>query len=165
MLRAQFQSVDQNSFVYIANNQHFIALIKALDMPVYVIPGNHDNPQIMSVTFADTAYFPASDATFQYGIEDLPFRILALNSLCDGTDLPEFDEQRLSWLQHQLSRSDRPVLITLHHPPMRTGIELIDMGGAEWYQGLRSVLAVHSHRKIPQKIRKVLQLNNSCAKR
>ena len=128
--------------------QHFIALIKALDMPAYVIPGNHDDPQIMSEAFAATSYFPVSDRTFQYAVEDFPFRILALNSICDGTELPEFGEQRLSWLQHQLSRSDTPVLIAIHHPPMRTGIELIDMGGSEWYQGLKSVLAEHSQARL-----------------
>ena len=124
--------------------QHFISLISALEMPAYVIPGNHDDPQIMLKVFAGTSHFPASADTFQYAIEDLPFRILALNSHCDGTELPEFDQKRLSWLQHQLSSSDKPVLIALHHPPMTTGIELIDMGGSEWFQGLKSVLAEHS---------------------
>ncbi len=128
--------------------QHLIDIISALDMPVYVIPGNHDDPQKMVEAFAGTSCFPATDDTFQYAIEDFPFRILALNSHCEGTELPEFDQQRLSWLQHQLNVSDKPVLIALHHPPMTTGIELIDMGGSEWYQGLKSVLAEHSQVRL-----------------
>lgn len=131
-----------------AGYQHFIDLIEPLKMPVYVIPGNHDDSQIMREAFSDTSYFPVSDDTFQYVIEDLPFRILALNSRSDGTELPEFDERRLSWLRHQLGQSDKPVLIALHHPPMKTGIELIDMGGSEWFQGLKSVLAEHSLVKL-----------------
>ena len=121
--------------------QHFIDLIKPLISPAYVIPGNHDDPQTMLNAFAETPYFPVSDETFQYTIENLPFRILALNSHSEGTELPELSEQRLSWLQHQLGQSDKPVLIAIHHPPMTTGIELIDMGGSEWFQGLKSVLA------------------------
>lgn len=128
--------------------QHFIDVIDALEMPVYVIPGNHDEPQLMLEVFAGTSYFPATDDTFQYAIEDLPFRILALNSHADGTELPEFDQQRLAWLQHQLSGSEKPVLVALHHPPMTTGVELIDMGGSEWFQGLKTVLAEHSQVRL-----------------
>ncbi len=131
-----------------AGYEHFIELIKPLKMPGYVIPGNHDNPQVMLEAFAATSCFPATDDTFQYAIEDLPFRILALNSRSEGTELPEFDERRLAWLKHQLSLSDKPVLIALHHPPMTTGIELIDMGGCEWFQGLKSVLNDYSQVRL-----------------
>ena len=131
-----------------ASYQHFIDLIKPLEIPAYVIPGNHDNPQMMLDVFADTPYFPASDDTFQYEIEIPTFRILALNSYSDGSELPELDDQRLSWLQNQLSRSDKPVLIAIHHPPMTTGIEFIDMGGSEWFQGFKSVLAGHPQVKL-----------------
>jgi 3',5'-cyclic AMP phosphodiesterase CpdA len=128
--------------------QHFIDLVNPLEMPVYVIPGNHDNPQAMLQAFADTPYFPATDNTFQYVVEDFPFRILALNSHCDGTELPEFGEQRLAWLKDQLNSSDKPVLIAIHHPPMTTGIELIDMGGSDWFQELKLVLAEHGQVKL-----------------
>jgi len=84
-------------------------------MPTYVIPGNHDDPYVMREAFAGTSHFPALDDTFQFVIEGFPFRILALNSHCEGTELPEFDHRRLSWLQYQLSRSDELVLVALHH--------------------------------------------------
>lgn len=128
--------------------EHFIELIEPLKMPAWVIPGNHDEPQMMSEIFAGTGYFPASGPTFQYAIEDFPFRILALNSHVDGTELPDFDDQKLAWLKAQLSASERLVLIAIHHPPMLTGIELIDMGGSGWYQGIKSVLAEHSQVKL-----------------
>jgi len=127
---------------------HFIELIKPLKMPVFVLAGNHDNPQLMSEVFASTPYFPASNKIFQYAIEDFSFRILALNSRGDGTDLPEFGDRRLAWLAHQLDQSPEPTLIAIHHPPMMTGIELGDMGGSEWYRGLKSILAEHDHVKI-----------------
>jgi 3',5'-cyclic AMP phosphodiesterase CpdA len=123
-----------------ASYQHFIELIKPLEIPVYVIPGNHDDPQMMIKEFADTPYFPTSDDTFQYTIEDSAYRVLALNSHADGTELPEFDEMRLAWLRDQLEQSSTPVLIAIHHPPLTAGIELIDMGGSEWFQGLKFLL-------------------------
>jgi len=128
--------------------RHFIELILPLKMPAYVLPGNHDNPQMMSEVFADTPYFPASDETFQYAIDAFPFRILALNTHAYDSELPEFGERRLNWLNHQLGLSDKPVLIALHHSPMITGIELIDMAGSEWFQGMKSVLAGHSQVKL-----------------
>ena len=131
-----------------ASYQHFIELIKPLEMPAYVLPGNHDNPQLMSEVFAATSHFPATGGTFQYVIDDFPFRILALNSRAEGTELPGFGEDRLNWLVKQLGQSDKSVLIALHHPPMTTGIELIDMGGPQWYRGLKSVLAKHDQVKL-----------------
>ena len=128
--------------------RYFIELIKPLKMPVFVLAGNHDNPSVMSEVFAATPCFPVSDSTFQYAIEDFPFRILILNSHGDDTELPEFGDQRLAWLADQLDQSHEPTLIAIHHPPMMTGIELIDMGGPEWYQGLKSVLAEHDHVKL-----------------
>ncbi len=128
--------------------QHFIELIKPLKMPVYVLPGNHDNPHTMTKEFAGTSYFPANDDTFQYSVKDLPFRILALNTHSDGTELPNFGAKRLAWLKRNLDQSDKPVLIALHHPPMTTGIELIDMGGSDWFQGIKSALTEQSHVKL-----------------
>jgi len=128
--------------------QYFISLISSLEMPTYVIPGNHDDPNVMLEAFSGTSHFPTSNDTFQFAIEDLPFRILALNSHSAGTELPEYGQERLTWLRHQLSRPDKPVLIALHHPPMITGIELIDMGGSEWFQGFESVLAEHRQVKL-----------------
>ena len=131
-----------------AGYKHFLELIKPLKMPSYVLPGNHDNPQVMTEVFAGTSYFPSCDSTFQYAVEDLPFRILALNTRSDGTELPGFDEHRLSWLKRALEQSDKPTLIALHHPPMTTGIELIDMGGSDWFQGLKSAVTATSHVKL-----------------
>ena len=51
-----------------ASYQYFIDLISALEIPAYVIPGNHDDPQVMIGAFADTSHFPVSDDTFQYAI-------------------------------------------------------------------------------------------------
>jgi Icc protein len=131
-----------------ASYRHFIDLIRPLKMPAYVIPGNHDNPQLMRQVFSDSPFFPATDSTFQYAVENFPFRILALNSRSDDSELPDFSDKRLSWLRHQLDQSDKPVLIAVHHPPMITGIELIDMGGSGWFQGLKSLLAGHNQVRL-----------------
>jgi Icc protein len=122
---------------------HFRDLIEPLRMPVFLMPGNHDDPEIMRTYFRDTPMFPAEPPHFQYVIEDFPFRIVMLNSHFDNSELPHFGPRRLQWLEAVLDASDRPTLIAIHHPPMKTGIGFIDMVGPGWYRGLGEVLARH----------------------
>jgi len=122
---------------------HFDELIAPLKAPVYLIPGNHDDPLVMEHHFGGTAMFPGVHPCYQYAIDDYEFRILALNSHFDGSELPDYGDRRLHWLENALEKSDKPTLIAIHHPPMKTGIEFIDMVGPEWYQGLGEVLSHH----------------------
>jgi len=128
-----------------ASYDHFASLIRPLRAPVYLIPGNHDDPQAMLEMFENTSWFPAVHPTFQYAIEDHSVRILALNSHYQGSELPDYNSHRLHWLEAQLEESDRPTMIAIHHPPMRTGIGFIDMVGSHWYAGIRELLAEHPH--------------------
>ena len=73
-----------------ASYGNFAELIKPLQAPVYLLPGNHDDPQLMLEMFGDTPNFPAVHATLQYAIEDFPVRVLVLNSHCQGSELPDF---------------------------------------------------------------------------
>ena len=124
---------------------HFRDLIEPLEIPVYLMPGNHDDPAIMCKYFCDTGQFPASGPHFQYAIEDLPIRVLMLNSHFDNSELPFFGPRRLEWLERTLSESDRPTLIAIHHPPMKTGIEFIDMVGEAWFREIGRVIEPHPH--------------------
>lgn len=123
--------------------ENFANLLQPLQAPVFVIPGNHDDPGMMCEHFCGSPMFPGTDQTYQYAIEDFAFRVLALNSHYPGSELPGFDEHRLAWLAKALGESDRPTLIAIHHPPMQTGIEFIDMVGAQWYRGFSELLAQH----------------------
>jgi 3',5'-cyclic AMP phosphodiesterase CpdA len=123
---------------------HFSSLLMPLRVPVFLMPGNHDDPQLMLELYGDTPMFPAIHSTLQYAIDDFPVRILALNSHFQGSELPDFGTDRLQWLQQTLAESERPTLIAIHHPPMKTGIGFIDMVGAQWYTGIRDVIAQHA---------------------
>ncbi len=122
---------------------HFRDLIAPLDVPVYLMPGNHDDPSVMCEFFTDTNMFPGEPPHFQYAIEGPDFRTLMLNSHFDGSELPNFGPRRLQWLQYELESSSQPTLIAIHHPPMKTGVEFIDMVGEEWYQEIGALLKEH----------------------
>lgn len=124
---------------------HFKDLIAPLEMPVFLMPGNHDNPEVMSGFFRDTPMFPAGPPHYQYAIEHNPFRILMLNSHYDNSELPYFGARRLEWLEQELAASSQPTLIAIHHPPMKTGIGFIDMVGAQWYAGLAETVKRFPH--------------------
>jgi len=123
--------------------QNFARLIEPLRAPHFLIPGNHDDPEIMRKIFGGSEVFPVTDETCQYAVEDFEFRILALNSHFNESELPFFGDQRLAWLSRALDESDRPTLIAIHHPPMKTGIEFIDMVGDDWYAGIAELLRRH----------------------
>ena len=122
---------------------HFHDLVEPLEMPVYLMPGNHDDPAVMRDYFCDSGMFPCEPPHYQYVIEQFPFRVLMLNSHFDDSELPFFGPRRLEWLDEALSASDRPAMIAIHHPPMKTGIGFIDMAGDGWYRAIGEVLERH----------------------
>ena len=128
-----------------ATYQHFSDLIEPLDVPSFVLPGNHDLPSEMVDHFKGSGKFPATAPLFQYVIDDFDFRIIALNSHFDDSELPFFGPRRQQWLDERLGESDKPTLIAIHHPPMTTGIEFIDMVGNQWFTGIGDIISRHSH--------------------
>lgn len=103
------------------------SILGDLDLPLYVLPGNHDNRENFRDAFWDHAYLPKRSETLCYVIESLPVRIVALDSVKPGYAGGLLDEQRLQWLVSRLREApDTPTMIALHHPPFATGIRAMD---------------------------------------
>jgi Predicted phosphohydrolases len=97
-----------------------------LPMPVYVIPGNHDDRALLTAAFPDHAYLP-HEGFIQYVIEHWPLRLIGLDTVIPGQVGGGLCEARLRWLADQLSEQpDRPTFIFMHHPPFATGIRFMD---------------------------------------
>jgi len=123
-------------------------LLADLIPPVFVIPGNHDQREVLLKAFAGEGYMPAPDAPFvNYAIDTLPLRLIGLD-----TTVPEHHhglmcEQRLRWLDDTLSaRPDSPTLIFMHHPPFRTGVQWMDASGLHGGRMMEEV--VRRHRQV-----------------
>lgn len=93
-------------------------LLASLPAPVHVIAGNHDSEAMWDV-------FPREDAV---DVGDL--RLVLLDTSQPGTDAGRL---RLPVLD------DRPTVIAMHHPPLRSGIKAIDDLGLS--DGDRAALA------------------------
>ena len=105
---------------------HLRRLIAPLPMPVYVIPGNHDAREALRTAFADQGYFPAS-GFLQYTVDNLPIRLIALDTLVEGKGYGALCQERLAWLEARLAeQTDRPAMLFMHHPPFECGIDAFD---------------------------------------
>lgn len=125
----------------VAEYEHLRKLLSPLPMPVYLIPGNHDEREAMRRVFGDWGYLPTR-GFLQYAIEDFPLRILALDTLIPGEPGGRLCSGRLKWLSKTLAAApDRPTIVIMHHPPFNTGIEHMDGMNCEGADGLARVIA------------------------
>ena len=121
-------------------------LLAPLGIPLLLVPGNHDHRGNMVAAFPDHAYLRQAPPFIQYAIEDLPLRILALDTVIPGEGGGELCETRLAWLAQQLDKAPvRPTLILMHHPPFKTFIGHMDDCGlaADGAAALKAIVARH----------------------
>jgi 3',5'-cyclic-AMP phosphodiesterase len=119
-------------------------LIARLEMPVYVLPGNHDSRERLREALDDRAYLPAEGAFLHYALELGPLNLIALDTQVPGQDGGHLCAERLGWLEGQLERSrGRPTLIAMHHPPVPIGVDWLDRSGCANAEGLAAVVARH----------------------
>lgn len=140
--------------------EHARNYLDQLSMPYFIVPGNHDRRANLLTAFSDHAYLPAADSQHVlYSIEDYPVRCIAVDTALRGEPYGRLCEVRLNWLQQTLHQQpDKPTLLFMHHPPIRTGIRWIDAAGL--YGGhlletlvrdnpqIQRILCGHVHRPI-----------------
>ena len=120
-------------------------ILAKLIPPVFVIPGNHDQREVLRRAFASAGYMPAPDAPFMnYAIEQFPIRLIGLDTTVPGHHHGMLCEERLRWLDRTLgARPDAPTLIFMHHPPFRTGIQWMDASGLHGGRKMQEIVARH----------------------
>ena len=135
-------------------------MLERIKAPWYVLPGNHDEQETLRKIFADRDYIPQEGDFCQYTIEGYPVRIVALDSTVHEYHQGELCAQRLAWLEEQLQKErDKPTLIFMHHPPIKTGIFWMDsislLKGAEEFSAIvqrhpqvKGIHCGHIHRSI-----------------
>jgi 3',5'-cyclic-AMP phosphodiesterase len=103
-----------------------------LEIPHFLIPGNHDDRESLRRAFRDHRYLRTFAAHASFAIDAWPMRILGLDSTAPGRAGGILDDERLDWLDHELSAHPRrPTIIAMHHPPFRTGVPAMDAYGFE----------------------------------
>jgi 3',5'-cyclic-AMP phosphodiesterase len=99
-------------------------LLALLDAPSYVLPGNHDDRDALHRNFG----VPGADGEpVQYAADLGALRLVVLDTTRPGEDRGELDAQRLDWLDAELAgRPEAPTIVAMHHPPLSTGIPVMD---------------------------------------
>lgn len=120
-------------------------ILAPLDIPVRMLPGNHDARDAMREVFASTDYLPAS-GFLQYESDIGPLRLLCLDTLVEGKTYGHLCAERLDWLQTRLAeRPEDPTVIALHHPPCPLGIAMDSIGLVEGSEALEKIVAMHAN--------------------
>jgi 3',5'-cyclic AMP phosphodiesterase CpdA len=118
-------------------------LLAPLRVPLYVLPGNHDDRRALNRHFGVPG---GGGEPVQYAVDLGPVRLVALDTTIPGADPGALDRDRLYWLDAELAAAPaQPTLIAMHHPPVATGVSAWDELGlaAAGRQALGEVIARH----------------------
>jgi 3',5'-cyclic AMP phosphodiesterase CpdA len=133
-------------------------MLAALEAPLHVLPGNHDDRAALRVHFG----LPGEGAEpVQYAAELGPVRLVVVDSTRPGAEHGELDAARLAWLDAELAAAPgRPTIVAMHHPPLLTGVPAMDAIGVaaadrralgavvERHPHVRRIVAGHVHRAV-----------------
>jgi Icc protein len=128
--------------------EHLKALLAPLEIPLAVVPGNHDARAMVRAAFPAQAYAHAT------GPLDLSLAVGPLDIVLIDSSVPEaphglLEAATLRWLDATLAASaTRPALIFLHHPPFVTGIAHMDRQNLRNAGDLATALARHARVRL-----------------
>jgi Icc protein len=100
-------------------------LLAPLGLPVYAVPGNHDDRDLLRASFAPGPAAPG--APVRFAVSCGPLRVLGCDSSRAGREDGALGEEQLGWLEKLLGEQPlAPTLLLLHHPPVLTGVRAMD---------------------------------------
>lgn len=121
-------------------------ILNRLEIPLYLIPGNHDDREALRKAFRDHRYLGSSANHASYAINSRPMRVVALDSTQPGYGGGFLDRERLEWLDAELGRLPRrPTILAMHHPPFRTGNAGLDSRRFINAEALGEIVSAHPH--------------------
>jgi 3',5'-cyclic-AMP phosphodiesterase len=114
--------------------------------PRSLATGNHD----VRTEFVRGLLDREADGPVLHALDGPGFRILVLDSLVDAVDGQRQDHgalgpDQLEWLDRRLAEDDRPTFVSLHHPPLDIGLELMAPILLRDPEPLGEVIASHPH--------------------
>lgn len=139
--------------------RHLAEILAPLPIPLFLIPGNHDDRDALRNTMGGLDYLDSDSEFIQYVAFRGGLRLIALDTLVPGRGEGLLCAVRLTWLEDKLGADrETPTIILMHHPPFTTGIEHMDRVGLRTafplepmirrYTNVERILCGHLHRSI-----------------
>jgi 3',5'-cyclic-AMP phosphodiesterase len=128
-----------------AEYQQLKAILRRLDLPFFMVPGNHDRRDNLRRIFADHPTIVEDEEFVQYVVDDYPVRLIGLDTLVPGKGEGALCRRRLEFLDRALAAdTEKPTVIFMHHPPFECGIVHMDrIRLIEGADGLREIVGRH----------------------
>ncbi len=138
---------DLTDFGRAAEYEHLASLLAPLGMPLYLLPGNHDDRDQMRRGFSNHRYLGQGDFV-QYTVslgEPGGLRLVTLDTVDTGASAGRLCQRRLQWLDSTLRQHhSEPIVIAMHHPPFQTLIGHMDrIGLLQGAHELAEIVATH----------------------
>lgn len=131
--------------------------LERLDLPLYFIPGNHDNPLIMASVLKNSPLVHPPETLYQGD-----WRFIPVSTVQPGKDSGFFSKkQQIKAEQDILNSHEMNVVLLMHHHPVPVGIPLVDecrlMNGSEVlslcdrYPQIKAIVCGHAHTQDTKK--------------
>lgn len=96
-----------------------LAELDKIQIPYYIIPGNHDHSVMMAETFGVTGLLKNDWLYYRNDLGKMP-------SLFLDTSGGIVSHGQIQWVKKQLSKHKKGVFIFMHHPPLNMGTVYMD---------------------------------------
>jgi 3',5'-cyclic-AMP phosphodiesterase len=104
-------------------------LLEPLGLEPHVLPGNHDLRGPLREAFGLSG---TGEEPIDYAVDLGPLRLVCLDTIVPGSDGGTLDAERLGWLDEALAAEpERPTVLAMHHPPLRTEIPTFERIGLD----------------------------------
>ncbi len=121
--------------------RRFREIMELLEPPYRAVPGNHDNVSVMRACFSDQPWM-VSEGPINWALEFDDLALIGLDSSVPGHAYGYLSEDTLSFLAQTLeTQAGKPTIVTLHHPPVLTGIEKMDIQNLRDSAALKAILS------------------------
>jgi 3',5'-cyclic AMP phosphodiesterase CpdA len=130
----------------LAEVMHAGAILDRLKMPLYLVPGNHDQRETLWQIFGKRAVPEHQGSALSYCLDQFPVRLIGLDTVSPGYPGGAWSREQNCWLQKRLDeKPDLPTLLFLHHPPVKFRVLETDEDGFVGVEKLAGLVAQYSN--------------------
>ena len=120
------------------------SLLGKLRAPLFVAVGNRDERGSLRQAFSPWACRAPGGGLLDYAVEDFPVRLIAVDSVCPGSNKGGFDSERARCVTELIdAERTKPIALFMHHPPfiVAVGPDPLNFVTAEAMTRLQQTLA------------------------